>query len=456
MFEYMNFAFILIGYHIYKIAMPWYYFYTILLNIIQGVALYLSDTARNSYLTLFSDGGKTLTSNSLIMQTRNTFAVSFLCEASRAGKDGLSPIYVSISINTKRTRFPLTRKADPKTFAKMLNSRKTNEVKEFCTAIENRLYQIQTEMIRSAVPVTAANVRDYFRTGGTKTYTLEAMWDEYFLELTPKKGISLGDDAYNRYVWMRDFMYSQFGKDREVASLKKVEVEKLYIDLQTQNASSTAGSKFQKAKTVLTWAFENGKIPSNPAANIHITKKYKDPVWLRREELLTIAQKDLSYSPRLEVVRDLFVFQCSSGLAWIDLSQLEPGDLKTNDEGRWYISKDRVKTGQNYTAVILPLGVKVLEKYNFNLPKVCSNQKMNAYLKEICVICGIEKNITSHSGRHTYAMTLLNFKSKNGDRIRYETVQASIGHSQGSDITKRYCRLLNQTVIDEVVEVGNI
>lgn len=377
---------------------------------------------------------------------RNTLAISFLCESGRVNKKGESPIYLSLSVNGKRTRFPLMRKANPETFQKLLTAKKSNDLKEYCAAVETKVYQLQTEMIRDGVPFTAANLKEYFRYGGTRSYTLEMMWEEYFQGLNPRKGVSMTVDTYKRYEWVREQMYTRFGKEREVASLSQPELEKMYRDLLDGNFNTTAGQKFQKVKTIMTWAFENGKIPANPTSSIHITKKYKDAVWLTRDEVKKIASHDLSGTKRLEKIRDLFVFQCSCGLAWVDLHELKPEDILFQD-GTYYISKKRQKTGIDFTAVILPSGVEVLGRYGGVLPDVPSNQKMNAYLKEICTVCGIEKNITSHSGRHTYAMLLLN------SSVRLETVQKCMGHQLGSHETRRYTKLLDSTVIQEVSKV---
>lgn len=378
------------------------------------------------------------------MVQRNSFCVSFFCESSRKDKSGKSPIYVTIIINGKRSRFPLQRKADPETFDKLMKSKKTNDIKEFCIAIENRIYALQTEFIREGIPVTAANIREYLRTGGVKSYTLEMMWSGYFKLIDQRKGISMTKDTYKRYEAVRDLMFSRYGKEREASSLTREELETLYTELCTGNFNTTAAQKFQKVKTIFTWAFENGNIPGNPSSGIHITKKYKDPVWLTDSEVETIWQHNFKYNPRLEAIRDLLILQASCGLAFTDLQDLQDEDILEQD-GTYYISKNRNKTGVKYTAVILPRGVEVLKKYDMKVPKTVSNQKFNAYCKEIATLCGINKNIHSHSFRHTYATELI----RRG--VDLYTTSRCLGHTNLKQ-SQHYAKLLDDTVVKNVSE----
>lgn len=378
------------------------------------------------------------------MVHRNTFAVSFFCEKARAGKNGLSPIYVSLSINGKRTRFPLQRKADPETFAKLMNSKKANAIKEFTSSIESKIYQLQTEFIRSGIPCTVDNLRDYLRFGGVKSYTLEIMWSEFLKSLEIRKGVSISSEGYHRYELARDLMYYYFGKTREVSTITYSNLEDLFNEIKKTCYISTASSKFQKIRTCFNYAFTNGKISFNPSTGIKLCKRNKEIGYLTDQELSIIAEKDLKFNPRLERVRDLFVLQCESGLSFCDLMALRPEDIQTSGDSM-YISKQRIKTGIKYTAVILKRGQEILKKYDYTLPKL-SNQKMNAYLKEISTLCNT-KNLTSHMGRHTYAMRLLNSRN-----IRLETVQKCLGHQLGSKITGKYCSLLDKTVISEVLD----
>ena len=149
---------------------------------------------------------------------------------------------------------------------------------------------------------------------------------------------------------------------------------------------------------------------------------------------------------RLDRVRDLAVFQISSGMAYADTQKLQPEDIHYDDQGNCYIYKERQKTGVPYTSVVFPEGVAVLRKYNNRLPTI-SNQRLNAYLKEVQTICGIDKNLHTHLFRKTYGTRLLN------RGVRLETVSKCLGHSSTQITQMAYAKLLKTTIIQEVASV---
>lgn len=160
----------------------------------------------------------------------------------------------------------------------------------------------------------------------------------------------------------------------------------------------------------------------------HISGKFKVIPWTGKN--------------RLKKVADCFVFQCCSGLAYTDMVQLSPEDLKHAENG-FYIQKQRQKTGTTFTAVILPMGVEIWNKYEGRLP-VVSNQKMNSYLHEIEVVCGIKKSLHTHLARKSYASGLLRMG------VRIEVVSKTLGHTNTRITQAAYADFLNEDIIKEV------
>lgn len=172
-------------------------------------------------------------------------------------------------------------------------------------------------------------------------------------------------------------------------------------------------------------------------------RKEKSVQFLSEEEVDRIRTTD-SQNESLNRVRDLFVFQAASGLAYTDMAKLVPTDFQVTEDGQYYIHDKRNKTGVFYTAVILEQGVEILKKYHFKLP-IIRNHKLNVYLKAIRDLCGIDKPIFSHVARHTYATRCLN------RGIRLEVVAKLIGHST-TRMTQHYAKLLKNSIINEVKE----
>ena len=195
-----------------------------------------------------------------------------------------------------------------------------------------------------------------------------------------------------------------------------------------------------KLKTVIMFARDNNKLQTNPFANIKITRKDRPVEFLTLDEVKQIEAKTF-ISERLGKVRDLFLFQCYTGLAYTDMAKLKKEDFRINDWGQTYIKKPRMKTGIDYTVVMLEEAMAILEKYDYRLP-ILSNQKYNSYLKEIGDLCGINKPLHTHIGRHTCATILLN----KGIPIDY--VAKILGHSNTKQ-TKHYAKLLDESVFKE-------
>lgn len=148
---------------------------------------------------------------------------------------------------------------------------------------------------------------------------------------------------------------------------------------------------------------------------------------------------------RLDKVRDLMLFQASTGVAYADLVSFDSSKIEIINNVPTY-SSCRQKTKIEFTTVILPLGMQILKKYNGCLPLI-SNQKYNSYLKEIQKLANVRTVITTHLLRKTYAHHLLN----NG--VRIETVAKALGHSNTIITQKTYAKTIASTVAKEI---GNL
>ena len=179
--------------------------------------------------------------------------------------------------------------------------------------------------------------------------------------------------------------------------------------------------------------------------NIHLRKDITHVEFLTEEELARIRDTEL-FNESLNRMRDLFIFQSSCGLSYCDMAALEPGDYQYNDKGQIYIHKRRAKTGVYFTSVVLPDGIEILKRYDFQLPQI-SNQKYHAALKFIKDICKIEKPLHTHMARHTVATLLLN------SGVDMVTVSKILGHAN-SRITERvYAKMLPETIFQKVEDV---
>lgn len=205
-----------------------------------------------------------------------------------------------------------------------------------------------------------------------------------------------------------------------------------YLKTKDNCQNNTAIGHIKKLKKVVSECVANGWIERNPFANFKCKSTEGTREYLIDEEINLLASKDLSRIPRLEVVRDLFLFGVYTGLSYSDIEKLTPNDITYGVDGERWICTPRVKTKRESQIMLLPQAMMVIEKYKEcieskakgKLLPVKSNQKLNAYLKELADICGITKNLSCHIARHTFATTIT---LNNG--VPMETVSKMLGHS---------------------------
>ena len=207
-------------------------------------------------------------------------------------------------------------------------------------------------------------------------------------------------------------------------------------------------------KKVIRIALANDWIKKDPFANIQFRHEESNVEFLSYEELETIRNKTFSI-PRLEIVRDVFVFCCMTGLSFIDVQQLTPDHLiKDSNEVLW-IRKSRQKTGNMCNIPVIKPAQGLIDKYadhpecirkNVLLP-VMSNQKLNSYLKEIADLCGITKRLTMHVARHTCATVVML-----ANNVSLENVAKILGHSN-TKMTQHYAKVLDSSILRDMGSV---
>jgi integrase len=176
-------------------------------------------------------------------------------------------------------------------------------------------------------------------------------------------------------------------------------------------------------------------------------------VFLSNDELSEIESHNFS-QPRLELVRDLFVFCCYTGLAFNEMSNLEPKHIILGFDNNQWIEMVREKTNKKISIPLLPKSKVIIEKYTgteckYVLPRI-SNQKFNSYLKEIAEVIGVEKNLTHHTARKTFASTVLLYND-----VPIEIVSELLGHSKISTTQEYYAKVVKKKVSQEMLRLSN-
>jgi site-specific recombinase XerD len=215
--------------------------------------------------------------------------------------------------------------------------------------------------------------------------------------------------------------------------------------------SNTAHKYIKNLKKIMNMSVGLDWIPSNPFNNFRCSYTSPEREILTQEELNLIMKKDIDIE-RLDEVRDVFIFCCYTGFAYSDVYKFERDALTIGIDGEYWLSTNRQKTGTRESVPLLPIALDIIHKYrdheyckeyNKLLP-VNSNQRYNAYLKEIADICGIKKKITTHIARHTFATTVT---LANG--VPIETVSSMLGHNS-IRTTQIYAKVVEKKVSEDM------
>jgi integrase len=224
-------------------------------------------------------------------------------------------------------------------------------------------------------------------------------------------------------------------------------IDNLFVFLLDFMSNNTAIQKMKQVKRVIRFAVDEGYIRVSPY-KITLKKEKKEVQPLTIKEVNTIRKKKIDIK-RLAQIRDLFVFECYTGLAFTDLMSLNDNDFHIDESGNKWIIKKRHKTNVVATIPLLPIALEILDKYNYKLPHM-SNVKYNAYLKEIGDICGIKKSLHSHLARHTWATILLNAGM---DMV---SVSKCLGHSNSKITESTYAKVLPDKLFEKAKKVNEV
>lgn len=375
--------------------------------------------------------------------------INFVCRQSKSGKDGLSPLELYVIIDGKRRYVSLNRRINPKAFNNKRQMVKGDtQTNEYIEAVRMKCYTLQTEMLKRGLLFTADTFVYAFKFGiKQNSISVYALFDEFMLKQQEKKKVGLITPAvYTKYKCTIRYTKEALKTDKMMNELSTSDMEDIYTYMLGRMANNSAICYMRKLKTILIYAIREGYITTNPITfKLHKDKVKTEPLTL--DEVRRIRTKVLG-SKSMENVRDLFIFQCYTGLAFYDMSSLTQNDIKVDKDGNEWILKERIKTGVMAYIPVLPVVKEILVKHQYLLPTL-SNQKYNSYLKEIQEVCGIKKTLHSHLARHTCGTLLLNAG------VDMLTVSKVLGHSSTKTTEAVYAKLLPETIIQRVEEVSD-
>ena len=394
---------------------------------------------------------------------RMIFKVSYYVRSNYENKQGKSPLMIRIYLNREMLTVGSSGlNVDKKLWCNATSRMKGRTQEALC--INAQLDEISTSFqeifkrYEKDDDLTLEKIKSiYLGKDKIKTTFLE-YYDGFLEELQAQVGTVKTKATYYKYLGTKrhfeNFLrYKYRRKDLMPKELTHLVISDFEIYLRTvanlKVNSSTKTLKF--FKTVVKHAQRTGFIIHDPFMNHHFQTEYVDRGFLTDEEIKCIMEKEFP-TARLEVVRDIFIFSCFCGLAYIDVANLTQDNIVTLNGKRW-IMTTRQKTKVPSNILLLDIPAMIIEKYrgrtkDGKLLPILSNQKMNSYLKEIGDVCGIKKNLTYHLARHTFATMIL---SKG---VPIESVSKMLGHTN-IRTTQVYARITNKKIEEDMLALAD-
>lgn len=387
---------------------------------------------------------------------KSTFSILFYLKRNGQKSNGNVPIMGRITVNGMAVQFSARVEIkeeywNVKAGKAIGRSVEVQEVNNILESIKTTMTKIYRDLQERESNVTAERIKNIFFGIEVKNQMLLELFKQYNDDIYKLIGISKSLVCYTKYELTRKRLESFLKIEYNVSDISLKEINHKFItDFEAYmrsvcgcNANTT--SKFiQRFKSIISMARNNGWLHHDPFANYKIKSPKVDRGYLTQEELEAIIQKEFSIK-RLEQVRDIFIFSCYTGLAYIDVKNLRETNIRISFDGNLWIMTKRQKTDVQSNIPLLDIPKQILEKYKGKLPNgmilpVLSNQKMNAYLKEIGELCKIEKNLTFHLARHTFATTTTLAKG-----VPIETVSKMLGHTN-IKTTQIYARITDNKI----------
>ncbi len=398
---------------------------------------------------------------------RNTFSILFYIVRSKKNNNGEHPIYCRVTVQGKSREFStqqwtLDKKWNPKAAKVIGNTEAARTLNYFLDAIRNSLHNIRTQLTEEVKPISALAICNTHLGKGERKLTVMQLYKHYIDDrIKPLLGKEYAQGTYDRYQVSSDhtlrFLKFHFKvDDLPVSELNLGFASKYEFYLKTERncAHNTTLKYIRNLKTVINYGIGLGWLTYNPLAPYKASLKRVVKEFLTEDEITKIRNKEF-LSDRMMEIRDVFIFCCYTGLAYSDVEKLTSDNVLIDMKGNKLIKVNRTKSKTLSQIPLLDPAIEILSKYedhivcknkNRLLP-VKSNQKHNEYLKEIATICNINKKLTTHTARHTFATLMLTLGGTT------ESLMSMLGHTNMST-TQIYAKIIPQKVNKEMVDIN--
>lgn len=393
-----------------------------------------------------------------------TISILFYLKRAKVNSQGLIPIFQRITIDGKRLDNSTGKYIDPTKWSSVLSKMKgtSEEARTINGHLENLkalVLKSESNLLKKDIPINDETLKNEMCGTKERQRMLVPIFEEHNRKIKELLGAEYAPGTLERYKTSlkhtKDFIFWKYKiSDINIDNIDHAFITEyeFYLRSVRKCNNNTAVKYVKNFHKVINICLANSWLLKDPFANYKSKIKEVIREYLSTEEIEMMINKKF-ISNRLEIVRDIFVFSCFTGLAYIDVKQLTPNHISFGIDGDKWIFKNRQKTDTASKIPLLPIALSIVNKYASHpiclyedrLLPILSNQKMNAYLKEIADVCGINKELTFHIARHTFATTVT---LSNG--VPIETVSKMLGHTN-LKTTQHYAKILDIKISNDMM-----
>lgn len=397
----------------------------------------------------------------------NTFGIHFIIRSAKNQKSNLASVYARISANGRRAEISLKRKVSPDQWSDLKGRAKgrSEEVVKLNTHIDRMrtlIAEAYHTLAEKGKVVTVEAIKNSITAKDDSVMSLCSLMEYHNTECAGSLAQGTMKNYYTTQRYVKSFLKSCYNGDVALSELTYkfiIDFERYLQRFQRLDHHKKLGNNgvmkhMERLRKMVNLAAKFDWIDKDPFSKYKLHFNKIERGYLIQEELSKIQVKDFCVE-RLQSVRDMFIFCCYTGLAYVDMLNLTAANVVKGIDGGYWLNTHRQKTNTVVKVPLLPQALALIEKYRTH-PKasneqrlfpVISNQRMNGYLKEIAYICGITKNLTFHLARHTFATTVT---LSNG--VPIESVSSMLGHTS-IRTTQVYAKVVEEKLSKDMLDL---
>jgi len=388
-----------------------------------------------------------------------SFAILFFLRKPKGYIKGEIPIVLRLTVNQERKEISTKHACEPDRWNNQAQRvRGTTEcvrtVNAYLDSLERKVHDARLKLLENNKAVSLDGIVDVLTGKEEKSRTLLQVFQEHNDKMKVLVNTEYAEGTLERYKTsldhVRRFIIWKY-KDTDI-ELKNLTFEfvsdmEFWLKSERKCGHNSTIKYIANLRKVINICLKNGWLSRDPFYGFKMTKREVVREYLSERELQRLINKKFGFD-RIAQVRDIFLFSCYTGLAFIDMFNLSTKHIAKGVDGNQWIFTFRQKTDTPTRIPLLPQAQAIVARYkghpkciaNGKVLPVLSNQKMNSYLKEIADLCGISKTLTYHIARHTFATTI----TLNND-VPIESVSKMLGH-KSIKMTQHYAKIMDKKV----------